>query len=495
MNIALLQPPLRDFYLTRHRMSGLALSVVQEMVEEAGHSVALYNFPRYKRERTIPLPKVLSYLAPFIIPDETGLLSGFRQFHCYGPDFHDAALEVISGKPDLVLVALFAWAYGQDALEMAEALKRVSPSLPLGIGGAGVSVDPDRFASSGLFDLILTGEAEKVLPLWFEAGTPMGGFFKAETFSSPEIGGETFRPAASFDPHRGELSLSVSRGCPMSCSFCANRLVHGDAFRLSPISLLLKSMDDALRRSSEEHGSPGKVNKIFFEDDNLSADKGWFREMVAAVHGKYPSAELSAENGIDYRFLNSDDLIHMYRAGFRGLNFSVASVDGCQRESLDRAGSLEHFTQLLGAAQKLNMSAISYFIAGLPGESPDSIIDNLNFLMELPTYSGISLFYPVPGIIGLQLDQTVPFQRALGSSAWPWGGECTTGQLLTAFRLSRLVNLMKKRVSSVDDHIINLIFSTNQLYTFIGKFRTAEPILWADQEMINDFIQANKGYI
>jgi radical SAM superfamily enzyme YgiQ (UPF0313 family) len=473
VRIALIQPPLRDFYLTPHRMSVLGLTLVQSILEEAGHELVLYNFPRSGSASTIGLPESLGYLKQFIIEGERGPLSGFSLFRRFGPDYREAASIVLAGKPDLVLIGLFAWAYGEDAAAMAGALRELSPELSIGAGGAGISVDPERFRSTGLFDMLFTGEAENGLDR-------LAGSLRS------------FLPSAFYDPEKKSISLSASRGCPMQCRFCANHLVHGGGFRLAAPDEVLAQMDTAFRRAGGSGSGGSPIEHIYFEDDNLSADRSWFRELLTAVHKRYPDARISAENGIDYRFLDPGDLAFMRDKGFCRMNYSIASVEPAQREALGRgAGSLERYIALVKEGARLGLDAVTYFIAGLPGEKPARAVENLLFLLPLPTSAGISLFYPVPGIEGFEEPAQydgIPLQRALGSAAWPWGGGYTTAQLLTAFRLSRAANVLGDGSSDASGRLLaEAMREESRLLTLSGKERKLQEIPWADRGMSDLF--------
>ncbi|MDR3200106.1 MAG: hypothetical protein LBT68_01495, partial [Spirochaetales bacterium] len=144
---------------------------------------------------------------------------------------------------------------------------------------------------------------------------------------------------------------------------------------------------------------------------------------------------------------------------------------------------------------------VSYFIAGLETDSPQTITRHLAFLAKAPTLAGISLFYPVPGISGFDPPPDTLRRHpglARGSLAYPWTGSLSTGQLVTAFRLSRLVNLMKKASRSPwEDELLARCFSKKRLFTLrpkagektgAGELRVT-PVP-ADRELEKLFFQA-----
>ncbi|MDO9263780.1 MAG: hypothetical protein Q7U02_07430, partial [Desulfosalsimonadaceae bacterium] len=106
---------------------------------------------------------------------------------------------------------------------------------------------------------------------------------------------------------------------------------------------------------------------------------------------------------------------------------------------------------------------------------------------------GISLFYPVPGIpdyTDTRIFDRGPPSLCAGSSAFPWNGSLTTGQMVTAFRLARLVNLLKSDYQTdMDKALIDHVKRHHQLYTLekTGKYKKIIPVPNMDAEMVRLF--------
>ncbi len=478
MKILLIQPPFHDFYATIHRTNALGLHIAADLLKEAGYNVEVINFPLLSSGKTAALPDELSHLKPYLLSDEKGPVKGLNHFQRFGPSFSEACNIVEAKRVDLIILALFAWPFGEDLLQLAREYRVRNPDHPMGIAGAGFSAAPERFITSGLFSLFLEGEAEGVIPLWLEAGSPLKGHFSAgfDPERKPLPGAVSFPLPGRNRGNDKALAISAGRGCPMSCRFCANHLVHGRGLRLP-------RPGDVLRKIDSLPLSAAHVKKIFLEDDNPSADIRWFKSLLTALHERFPQAEISAENGMDHRFLAINDLPFLWDKGFRTLNLSLGSSTASSLSRLDRGGSMAHFQAVVESWAKLGGKGVNYFIAGLPGEKGEESLDSLITLSQLPGRAGISLYYPLP-----DSDTAAPFRRYLGSAAWRWGGELSTPTLLTLFRLSRYLNMMKSGgKGSMQESLIRESRKTGYLHTFRRKEHSLTILPWSNNDIVSQF--------
>ena len=487
MKILLVQPPFHDFYATPHRTNALGLHLAAKMLRRAGHEAEVLNLPLHAAGREVRLPGELAHLEPYLVPGEKGPVTGLNRFQKFGPAVSETCELMESKKADLIILGLFAWAFGEDLLELAREYKKRNPRFPVGIAGAGFTAATGRFLSSGLFSLFLEGEAEGVIPAWLNAGSPVEGRFAVPP--DPERVPVPIAVAQKIPGKAGEewaISLSAGRGCPMACRFCANHLVHGRGLRLPPISAVMREIDRIGLYSDLSGDRGNRVRNIYIEDDNPSADVSWFKELITALHERFPEAELSAENGMDYRFLSTADLPFLWEKGFRVLNLSLASSNPGTLSKEGRSSSGEHFSEIVTAWAAMGGRSVQYFIAGLPGDSGEEVMESLSTLSRFPGRAGVSLYYPLPGE-----DPEAPFRRSLGSAAWPWGGTLSTPSLLTIFRLSRYLNMMKKEKKdspgSEEELLIKESRKKSCLYTLGGKGRALVPLPWTDRELVSQF--------
>jgi len=444
-------PPITDFYFTPHRFSALGARIAAEILRRAGWDVTLLIFPtmgRFVRGKPLPLPPWLTYLDEVLLPGERGPLSFFTHLKRFGPPMEYCADMILSMSPSVVFVSLFAFAYADSAKELAATLKRKNPGQHIVIGGAGATVAPWYFREDGsAIDEIIGGEAELSLREWTgsdrdtrESRNPeialavVGGRGRSSDFSQPTGVGSADTAAE----RAGTIAVTtvLSRGCPKQCAFCANHLCHGREFRLVPADGIVAAFDQL------PSGSRITIN---FEDDNILFARGYFLEILGRLKHRFGTPRFSAENGLDYTLLDVRTVKALVDLGFEQFNLSLGSADPILLEKNRRPHQIDRLRETLLEISRLGKSAITYFICGLPGDTTGSVVESLQLICGLPTRSGISLFYPVPGLPGFEdpdVFGSMPAGLCAGSSAFPWTGALTTSQMVTAFRLSRLVNML-----------------------------------------------------
>ena len=257
------------------------------------------------------------------------------------------------------------------------------------------------------------------------------------------------------------VTTSLSRGCPKGCRFCSNHLCHGREFRTLP----MEKFEKALKRIPS-----GRFLHLNFEDDNLLYTPEYFFEVLRLVKSRWPQAEFTAENGLDYNFLDPPSIDRLVQYGFRRFNLSLGTIFPETALQEERPLNLERYLEVIEAIRRRGASSITYFIAGLEGDTPERIVRQIQYLAPLPTLIGISLFYPVPGIPGFIPPPSLLLRHpglGRGSFAYPWTGSLTTEELVTAFRLCRYVNLLKKQHKTPEEEaLIQRIREKGRLLTF-----------------------------
>jgi len=497
-------PPVRDFYFTRHRFSCLGAHIVAHICRASGIHTELMVFPLAPgKPRTIPIPSSHAHLAPFLVPGETGGTSFFQRYQRFGPDIDKCAEAVAAARPGICLISCFAFCYAEPALELAAAVKRRDPSIRTIIGGAGVSAYPEYFMRREFVDLAVEGEAEPALPVLLSAmrdcGPPSGpipGLWRKEIGRiippvdvrhtvSNDLEGMCVTSRTRKTIH---LTTALSRGCPLGCRFCSNHLTHGTKFRVVPM--------DRLRQSIPAPAAdPDAGISINFEDDNLLLDIPHLFAALEEFRTRFPGAGFTAENGMDYRLLTPDLATRLIDAGFRQFNLSLGSTDAAIACREGRPVDMRRYEAVLAVLAQRKIPSITYFICGLPGDTRETTASQLAYLARSRTLCGISLFYPVPGIGGFEdrslFDKVSPSLCA-GSAAYPWSGSLDTRALVTAFRLSRFINLRKKpALSDAERRMAERIESERRLYTMIkGKSGLAiVPVPLADEELVRLFFE------
>ena len=477
-DIALLQPPIEDFYLTAKRTIPYGLACIAASLEKDGFSVEIIDGLATNKSRILPWPEEMAYLKPHYGRPDISPFALFHKYRHFGYSFdHLGKLAKQSGAFLIGISALFT-PYHESVLKVAAAIKKQHPDCRIVVGGHHATALPEAVMSCAAVDYLIRGEGEIALPQ-LAAAIKNGHAQNIDQLSlipglvlRHDDGTLKINPPAIIDnpsamplpathllkhsfyrrKQQGSAVIMASRGCPLRCSYCAVSADCGLPFRKRNVATILSEIEQAVAADD--------VGFIDFEDENLTIDKSWFMELIAGISTlrKNHNFELRAMNGLYPPSLNETMIIAMRNAGFRTLNLAVGSFNKKQLQQFCRPDVSKAHDQTLLLCQKHGLDAVSYIIAGAPDQSAATTLNDLLRLARQNTIIGLSVFYPAPGSLDYQRAAALgilPSHLALmRSSAIPLDHTTSRAEAVTLLRLSRTINfiksLRKKRIKSPD---------------------------------------------
>ena len=276
-------------------------------------------------------------------------------------------------------------AYEKQALEVAEAAKKVSQDIVTVVGGTHPTLFPRSTSSRPrVSTYCIRGEGEtpffelvsRLTSGRLNGLSDIGGLcFRKD--SGVHISGVNVEADIDLLPNRGLLMADkyrinkkrytfflTSRGCPFSCGFCGK----------PPVPYRKRSLP-VMEREIEACAALG-IEAIDFEDDMLNLDRRFFADVLALFTGR--NFTLSAMNGIYPGNMDIPTLEAMSGAGFRRLNFSLVDISARVLHGMKRRQQ-ESFIALLPFLGGSPFLVEVHFIIGLPGQDPSRLLDTLLF--------------------------------------------------------------------------------------------------------------------
>ncbi len=466
-DIFLIQPPIRDFYLTQKRTLPYGLASIAASLRQSGFSVEIFDALATSKNRIIPWPAEMEYLAPFygrIDRSSFGLFHHYRHFG-YAIE-HIARLAKASGAFLIGISSLFS-AYADTALETAAAVKKSCPHSRIVIGGHHPTALPEAVMDHPAVDFVIRGDGETALPRLAAAiqhGTCLDrvpGLVRRRTNGGVAIQQPALvadlddLPAPAVDLIRwkhyqragqGSYALAATRGCPLRCTYCAVNAASFHGFRQRSVDSVMAELETARRYRP--------MGFIDFEDEHLCAQKPWVLDLMMRITERFriERPELRAMNGLYAPALDGRMLEVMQRAGFKTLNLALITTGKAQLKRYGRPDITNDIDRVLGLARPLGLNCVVYIIVAGPDQEPDQSVDDLLHLARCRALAGVSVFYPAPGsddyLWCRRRGLLPPSHGLMRATALPLDQNTDRTQAVTLLRLGRVLNFMKHILDS-----------------------------------------------
>ncbi len=467
--VILIQPPIKDFYLTKKRTIPYGLASIAASVQGAGFSVEIIDALATNKSKTVAYPEKFSFLKKFYGQKDTTFFSLFHEFRHFGYSHEHIATQIRTKQPFIVGISSLFTAYFQESLETAKTIKKFYPECTIVLGGHHPTQFPEKTLECPSIDFILRGDGEMSMAKLCKA--LKNNADPEQNIDLEQIPGIAFKknssiyiskpswikdlnhiPLPSFNlinhnfyQRKNKTSTIVvsSRGCPMQCSYCsASSLSSHAPFRQRSIANVI----DEIKNQTENQN----IGFIDFEDENLCLNKQWFLSLFSNIKQIFTGKdiELRAMNGLYPPAIDEEIILMMKASGFRTLNLSLGSTSKQQLKKFKRKDVRPSFEKAVELAKKHNLECVSYIIAAAPGQSAQSCFKDLLYLAQKRTLIGLSIYYPAPGSLDYKLykgKNVFPKHYSLmRSSALPLDDKTSRIEAVTLLRLSRILNFMKR---------------------------------------------------
>jgi len=185
------------------------------------------------------------------------------------------------------------------------------------------------------------------------------------------------------------VSMTSSRGCPFRCIFCVGRKMVGPRVRFR----------DPLAVADEfELLSAMNFFQINMADDLFAANKEHCIEVCDEIIRRGLKAKWSSFARVDT--ISREVLERMKQAGCATVSFGVESANAGILETIKKGITTEQVIEAVRMCRDAGIAPHASFILGLPGETPDTLKETIDFadrIGQLGAFYGFHLLAPFPG--------------------------------------------------------------------------------------------------
>ena len=339
-----------------------------------------------------------------------------RLFDVYPDDnIHEITKKLESFfQPDLVGFSVMTTNFWK-AKNFATLLKRKFPNAKFCAGGIHPTVRPRETLEKMNLDFVVIGEGEKVLAnichnlennqnlhnikgVVFKDGNKVyinEGLDIVENLDTLPFPARELLPISRYLVPPGYirshflnrvLSVYTSRGCPARCTFCnSSSIFHRSVRRRSFINVI-----EEIKYLIERYNIDG----LYFHDETFTVKPEWVRNICRELK------PLGLRWGCQTRVnLVHDELLEVMKdAGCLQIDFGIESASDRVLKSIKKAQTPEQIRKAINLTKKHGIKSFASFMVGLPGETEEDLIENVNFLMKTkPDFTYFNLFTPFPG--------------------------------------------------------------------------------------------------
>ncbi len=304
-----------------------------------------------------------------------------------------------------------------SAVKIASSIKKDFPCVVTVLGGIHATVDSVNCAKEKAFDFVVVGEGECTAVELVDSimdGIDNFSQIKGVVYRNREgdiisggrrglvsnlddlpfsawhlIGGlKRYAPAdATFLP---AAPIMVSRGCPGQCTYCNTKNIFGRRLRFrSAINAV-----EEIRMLVYKYN----VKEIHFLDDVITANRKFVFDLCGLLKNEPYKLHLEVSNGLRADMVDKEILAALKEVGLKNVGFGIETGNDRISKLIKKGITKDQVRHAISIAKDLGLETWGFFIIALPGDDRESIMDTINFAIELdPKFAKFLILKPFPG--------------------------------------------------------------------------------------------------
>jgi anaerobic magnesium-protoporphyrin IX monomethyl ester cyclase len=163
------------------------------------------------------------------------------------------------------------------------------------------------------------------------------------------------------------VQLRTSSGCPFSCSFCSYSKTAKEFCTMS-FECIEKQIGKILRLNN--------INKIIFIDDTINVSPQRFKK-ICKIFRNYDFEWFSF---LRVQFIDDETARLMKESGCVGVYLGIESANETVLKNMNKKATRIEFLKGINYLKKYGIISVAAFIIGFPGETEDSIREDIDFI-------------------------------------------------------------------------------------------------------------------
>jgi len=350
----------------------LGLAFLAAVLENAGIKVKLLDFVVYPYSKTILETELNSFQ-----PDFVGLTSVTMTF--------DNAIGVVKDVKDIAPDTITVMG-GPHVSFCAQETLNLYPELDFIVIGEGEEtiVELARMAQGECSRANIKGIAYRDDSRTITTG--VRPFIDVNTLPLPA---RHLIPLGRYRALGMPISMTSSRGCPFHCIFCVGRKMVGAKIRYRNAG----SVADEI-----QYLCTLGFHQINLADDLFTANKKHCHDVCDEIIRRNLNVKWTSFARVDT--VSTDVLIKMKAAGCQAVSFGIESANARILKTIKKGITLKQVVDAIDMCNTAGIMPHASFILGLPGETPETIRETVDFGLEMKKLGlsyGFHLLAPFPG--------------------------------------------------------------------------------------------------
>lgn len=301
----------------------------------------------------------------------------------------EMAADLERVRPDFLLIQIFTM-NRVASYRLIRMARKLLPGVKIIIGGIHASIFYDQLLENFEVDCAVIGEGEATVVELLDAlssGSSAAGVAGTAYRDSGKVIKNPDRPLIEdldsipfprhelfIKPDREMACILTTRGCPYKCSFCCLHTVSRRKFRKRSVGNVVAEVEHILKTFKN-------IRSIQLADDTFTLDQPRAIAFCKEIIRRNIKVKFLCSARIKPASVELFEL--MSKAGFTHIGFGLETGSAKLLNSIHKNITREDVIKTFEMLKGIKINAVTYLMAGFPGESRETVAETINLIKTL----------------------------------------------------------------------------------------------------------------